>query len=55
MYSKETQKLARVCPSLIWLGNPEEEVMIPEPRNWATLQELEFMGNGTTEEVIQKD
>ena len=53
-YSNETQRLARVCPSLICLGSPEEEVMVPEPRNWTTWQELEFVGTGATEESHPK-
>lgn len=36
----------------VW-GSPEEEVMVPEPRNW-TWQELEFVGTGATEESHPK-
>lgn len=51
-YSEETQKLARgrMLLSLVWLEVPEEELMVPETRSWASQQELEQEGSGTLEE-----
>lgn len=47
---RRNPKIKRSRPlSQIWRES-QEEVMVPELRNWATWQELEHMDTGTTEE-----